>query len=113
MAEGKSKPARKPKNSDVISKRALNRALLARQILLAREKVAPVAAIERLAGMQAQVPRPPYMGLWTRLEKFEAGDLSKSFREKRAVRATAMRGTIHVLSAADFVRFRPVLAECS
>jgi hypothetical protein len=47
-----------------LTRRALNRAVLARQMLLAREKVKPVAAIERLCGMQAQLARPPFIGLW-------------------------------------------------
>jgi len=94
----------------VLSRRALNRALLARQMLLAREKTTALAAIERLVGMQAQVPRPPFGGLWTRLQKFERDDLLRLYREKKVVRATAMRGTIHLLSTEDFIALRPALA---
>ncbi len=61
--------------------------------------------------MQAQVPRPPFMGLWTRLHRFEPDDLKGLLRARKVVRATAMRGTIHLLSAKDFLAFRPMLAE--
>jgi len=96
--------------SDVLDLRQLNRALLARQMLLQRKKAGVVAAIEQLAGMQAQIPRPPYVGLWTRLEGFARDDLHDAFHGKSVVRATAMRGTIHVLTARDYRRFRPLLA---
>jgi hypothetical protein len=94
----------------VLTKRQLNRALLARQMLLMREKTSAFAAIERLAGMQAQVPRPPFVGLWTRLAKFERQDLMKLVRDRKVVRATFLRGTIHLLATKDFVDFRPLLA---
>jgi hypothetical protein len=61
--------------------------------------------------MQAQVPRPPFMGLWTRIESFDRKDLHKALHAKKVVRATAMRGTIHLLSARDYVVWRPVLQE--
>lgn len=96
--------------SGVLDTRALNRALLARQMLLEREKVSVVNAVERLVGMQAQIPRPPFMGLWTRVKAFDREDLRRAFHAKTVVRATAMRGTIHILSARDFRRFRPLLA---
>ena len=86
--------------------RVLNRATLARQLLLAREKTTPLKAIERLVAMQAQVARPPFIGLWTRLETFEAIDLAKLFRNKEAVRVTALRATLHVMSARDYLAFR-------
>ena len=71
----------------------LNRALLARQMLLARENISPLKAIERLAGMQAQQARPPFVGLWTRLEHFQRAELLKLFHRRRVVRATGMRAT--------------------
>jgi hypothetical protein len=92
-----------------ISARALNRATLARQMLLAREREKPVAAIERLAGMQAQVARPPFVGLWTRLEKFTRDDLLRAIERHDVVRGTFMRGTIHLVSAKDYLALRQTL----
>jgi len=93
----------------VLSNRALNRALLARQMLLEREEETPVRAIERLVGMQAQIPKPPFLGLWSRLSTFRREDLVRAFEKKRAVRSTTMRATIHVLSTKDYVAFRNAL----
>lgn len=95
--------------ADVLSARALGRATLARQLLLERAAIPPLAAIERLAGMQAQVPRPPFIGLWSRVVGFERADLHRLVHDRSAVRATMMRGTIHLVSAADFVAMRPAL----
>jgi hypothetical protein len=92
-----------------LSPRALNRALLARQMLLERAPLSPLVAIERLAGMQAQVPQAPYCGLWSRLERFHPNDLSELIETRRAVRIGSMRGTIHLLSAADCRAFRPLV----
>jgi hypothetical protein len=103
-------PAR-ASTSAAITKRQLNRALLARQMLLERQKATPLAAIERLVGMQAQIPRPPFGGLWTRLDNFERDDLLRLLREKKVLRATAMRATIHLLTASDYCLLRPALAE--
>lgn len=89
--------------------RQLNRATLARQILLSRGTATAVAAVERLAGLQAQLARPPFVGLWTRLEGFRRGDLARPLRERQIIRATAMRGTLHLMSAADYVALRGAL----
>lgn len=87
----------------------LNRATLARQMLLSREPMAATAAVERLAGLQAQLARPPFVGLWTRLADFRREDLLQPLRERQIIRATAMRGTLHLMSAADYVDLRGAL----
>ena len=92
-----------------LSLRALNRATLARQMLLERAAVPVEEAVARLAGMQAQIPRPPYLGLWTRLAGFEREALSAALRARRVVRATAWRGTLHLLTADDLLAFRGAL----
>jgi len=80
-------------------------------MLLERETITPLAAIERLVGLQAQIPRPPFTGLWTRLKNFDREDLLRLLRDKKAVRATAFRGTIHLMSTKDFLAMRPLLSE--
>jgi hypothetical protein len=89
--------------------RGLNRATLARQMLLSRESVKPLRAIERLGGLQAQLPRPPHIGLWSRVEGFRKGDLLTLLHRRDAVRATMMRGTLHVVSAKDYAALRATL----
>lgn len=98
-----------PTTKTTISGRELNRAFLARQMLLKRQRLTPLEAVERLAGLQAQVPRPPFVGLWTRLEGFERRQLLAALHDKSIVRATTMRGTIHLMSAADYRAWRGVL----
>jgi Winged helix DNA-binding domain len=95
--------------ADVLTLRQINRATLARQMLLAREKIAPLKAIERLVGMQAQWPRPPFTGLWSRVQGFARADLAKLLDQRKVVRATSLRGTLHVVTAKDFVALRPTL----
>jgi len=75
-------------------------------MLLAREKISALGAIERLVAMQAQLARPPYVGLWTRVQGFKRDDLTKLFTSRKAVRGTHLRGTLHVMSAKDFARLR-------
>lgn len=85
--------------------RELNRATLARQLLLERRRVGLVAAVERLAGLQAQWAPAPYVGLWTRVEGFRREALEQALLSRRIVRAVLMRGTIHLVSLADYGRF--------
>ena len=94
---------------EVLTTRRLNRALLARQSLLAREPVDAVAMTERLVGLQAQEPGPPFVGLWSRVEGFRRTNLLDALHDGRIVRATAMRGTIHLLSGADYAAHRMAL----
>lgn len=94
-----------------LTRRELNRATLARQMLLARETTTPLDAIKRLVGMQAQIPRPPFVGLWTRLATFERRDLLRLVHDRSVVRATLMRATIHLMAGEDYVLLRPVLQD--
>lgn len=84
-----------------LTQRELNRATLARQHLLARTTMPALAMIKHLAGMQAQIPRDPYIGLWSRLDGFEAEELAELLRTRQATRAAFMRSTIHLASATD------------
>ena len=84
---------------DTLTRRALNRATLDRQLLLRRHPMPARQAIAHLAGLQAQAPLAPYTGLWTRLENFKAEDLSILISERTAVRAHLNRQTVHLLTA--------------
>ncbi len=94
---------------ELLTRRRLNRATLARQMLLQRERGSAVAVVERLCGMQAQEPRPPFPGLWTRLHGFRRQDLHRALHDRMIVRGTLMRGTLHLMSAADYVAHRMTL----
>jgi hypothetical protein len=95
-----------PADTATLTAGQINRATLARQMLLSREKMPVGKAVERLVAMQAQVARPPFVGLWTRLDGFRREDLIEAFRKKQLVRGTSLRGTLHVMTAADFVKLR-------
>ncbi len=101
--------------SPVLGQRALNRALLERQLLLQRASVAPLQAIGHLAGMQAQAPKAPYVGLWTRLAGFRPAELARLMTERAVVRTHLMRNTVHLVTARDCLAagelFQPVSAR--
>jgi hypothetical protein len=94
---------------DVLSRRALNRSTLARQLLLERSDRSALDAIGHLVGLQAQVPLNPYLGLWSRLARFAPEDLATLLWERRAVRIVVMRGTIHLVTADDALLLRPLV----
>jgi hypothetical protein len=89
-----------------LSQRELNRALLARQLLLERSSIDLAAAVEQVAGLQTQYAPSAYIGLWSRLRNFRRDALTEALVDRRVVQATLMRATIHVVSARDF----PLLA---
>jgi hypothetical protein len=91
-----------------LSPRALNRAALHRQLLLDRAPVSALDAVGRLAGLQAQAPLAPYVGLWTRVAGFRHEELKELITERAVLRAHLMRNTVHLVDATDYVRFRPL-----
>lgn len=93
----------------VLTLRELNRTLLARQMLIERANIAVMEAVERLVGLQAQIPNPPYIGLWTRLQGFRRDDLTDLMMARQIVRAAMMRSTLHLITADDHQRFRGML----
>ena len=103
--------------TDTLNLRALNRALLARQVLLCPAPLpagpgraeAVIGMVEHLAGLQAQAPFPPYFGLWSRLAGFQPADLAELLVSRQVVRIALMRSTIHLVSARDCLTFRPLV----
>jgi hypothetical protein len=95
--------------ADVLSDLALNRATLARQSLLARSEEDPVAAVERLVGLQSQNPLDPYLALWSRLTAFDPARIGDALERRELVRIVVMRGTIHLVTAADGLAMRPLV----
>jgi hypothetical protein len=89
----------------VLTTRELNRALLARQLLLARSRLSLTKSLEQIGGLQAQYAPSAYIGLWSRLEGFQLTDLTRALERRRAVQATLLRSTIHIVSARDYWPF--------
>jgi hypothetical protein len=86
----------------VLTQRELNRALLARQLLLKRARLSIPKALERIGGLQAQYAPSMYIGLWSRLDGFERDALTRALERRSVIQATMMRATIHLVSKADF-----------
>jgi hypothetical protein len=85
--------------------RELNRATLARQLLLERSALSVPRVIERIGCMQAQWPPAPYVGLWSRLTSFDRSALERLLLRRRVVKATLMRATLHLATARDYATF--------
>lgn len=97
--------------TSVLSRRTLNRTLLARQLLLERVQRPAFDVVEHLVGMQGQEPPDPYVGLWTRIEGFDPAELSRLIEERQAVRMGHLRGTLHLVTARDALAHYPILAD--
>jgi hypothetical protein len=92
----------------VLDRRTLNRALLARQLLLQRRTRTAASTIEHLVGMQGQAPNLPYVGLWARLTNFKTDELSRMIERREAVRISLMRNTIHLVTTRDAFGIKPM-----
>jgi DNA glycosylase AlkZ-like len=92
-----------------LSQRELNRATLARQLLLERARLPVARAVERLCALQAQSPKAPYVGLWSRLEDFRREQLTRAYERRRVVRSTLFRVTMQLVSAADHPSFAALM----
>jgi hypothetical protein len=95
----------------VLTQRDLNRALLARQLLLERARLPIPRALERMGGLQAQYAPSMYAGLWTRLEGFERDALTRALERRSVIQATLMRATIHLVSKRDYWPFAVAIRE--
>lgn len=104
-------PTKLPPPQATLTLRDLNRATLARQMLLARETISAVEAIERLAGLQAQYSPSPYIGLWSRVAGFERAQLTEALMGRTVVKASLMRWTLHIASARDYPFFTTAMRD--
>ena len=95
----------------VLTLKELNRATLARQLLLERRKIGVLPAIERLAGLQAQWPPSPYVGLWSRVSGFKREVLERAVLRGDVVKPTVMRGTLHLVTSRDYPMFWAALRD--
>lgn len=112
--KGVSQVIQQPRNVSVpetVSLRQLNRATLARQMLVGRSRLSPVEAIEGLSGLQAQHWLSPYVGLWTRLSSFHRDAMTRAIEKFEVAKATLMRGTLHLVSARDYYHYDTAVSE--
>jgi len=98
-------PSKTAASVPTLTLRELNRALLARQMLLERQKLGVVEAIERLGGLQGQWAPAPYVALWSRIKGFERGQLTKAIDRGDVIKATLMRATLHLVSAREYAAY--------
>ncbi len=92
-----------------LTTRRLNRATLARQLLLARERLDVAEAVRRVVALQAQEAASPYLALWNRLDSFDPADLDAAFAAQAVVKATLMRITLHAVHAEDYPAFHAAM----
>ncbi len=95
----------------VLTLRELNRATLVRQLLLERKRSSPKALIERLVGIQAQWPRAPYVGIWTRTAGFRRAALERELARGTVIKAPVMRQTLHLVTPSDYALIRSAMSE--
>ena len=100
-----------PATGRVLTQRELNRALLARQLLLERGRLPLPRALEGIGGIQAQYAPSMYIGLWSRLDGFERDALTQALHRRSVVQATLMRATIHLVSRRDYWPFAVAIRE--
>ncbi len=93
-----------------LTERQLILAALDRQLLLERQRIDVVEAVRRICAVQAQAPASPYLALWNRVEGFVPEDLHAAFADRRIVKATLMRNTLHAVHAEDYAPFQAVMA---
>jgi Winged helix DNA-binding domain len=94
-----------------LTQRELNRALLARQLLLERARLPVPRALERMGGLQAQYAPSMYIGLWSRVEDLERAAVTRALERRRVVQGTLLRSTIHLVSRADYWPFALAVQE--
>jgi hypothetical protein len=94
-----------------LTQRELNRALLARQLLLERARLTIPRTLERMGGLQAQYAPAMYIGLWTRIEGFERDALTRALERRSVIQATLMRATIHLVSKRDYWPFAAAIRD--
>jgi hypothetical protein len=95
----------------VLTQRDLNRALLARQLLLERVRTPLPRTLERIGGLQAQYAPSMYVGLWSRVEGFEREQLTRALERRSVVQGTLMRSTIHLVSKRDYWSFAVAIRD--
>jgi hypothetical protein len=94
-----------------LTARRLNRATLARQLLLGREPLEVTEGVRRVVALQAQEAASPYLALWNRLAPFDPASLDAAFASHAVIKATLMRITLHAVTAADYPPFHRAMAE--